>query len=93
VHRDIQIHVAGDTAFAYCLHHFIPTPADHPCGENWMRVTVGFRKIDGKWKMVHEHISIPLNPMNSQAWFITDPNKLNIPDYGAASSDSAKEST
>lgn len=81
-HRDIAIHVAGDTAFAHCVHHFIPTPADHTCGQTWMRVTVGYRKINGKWKVIHEHVSVPFNPMNSQAWFISDPNKLDIPDYG-----------
>ena len=83
-HSDIQIHVAGDTAFAHGLHHFIPTPADHPCGHTWMRVTVGYRKIDSKWKVFHEHVSIPFNPMNSQAWFVTDPGKLDTPDYGSA---------
>ena len=81
-HRDIQIQVAGEIAFAHCMHHFIPTPADHPCGQTWMRVTLGYRKINGKWKVIHEHASIPFNPLNSQAWFITDPNKLDMPDYG-----------
>lgn len=83
-HRDVQIHVAGDTAFAHCMHHFIPTPADDPIGQNWLRVTVGYRKFNGKWKVIHEHVSTPFNPMNSQAWFISDPNKLEIPDYGGA---------
>lgn len=82
-HRDVSIHVAGDTAFLHCMHHFIPTPADHPCGQTWMRVTVGYRRIDSKWKVVHEHVSIPFNPMNNQAWFISDPDKLETPDYGA----------
>ncbi|MBL8889978.1 MAG: nuclear transport factor 2 family protein [Planctomycetaceae bacterium] len=80
-HRDIQIHVAGDTAFAHCLHHFIPIPADHPSGQTWMRVTVGYRKSNGKWQVVHEHVSIPFNPTNNQAWLITDPAKLEMPDY------------
>jgi uncharacterized protein (TIGR02246 family) len=81
-HSDIQIHVAGDTAFAHCMHHFISTPADDPIGQNWLRVTVGYRKFNGKWKVIHDHISTPFNPMNSQAWFITDLNKLDTPDYG-----------
>ncbi len=80
-HRDLVIRVTGDTAFMYAIHHVIPTPADHPCGQTWMRVTVGFQRIDGTWKVVHEHVSVPFNPMNSQAWFIRDPNKLEMPDY------------
>lgn len=80
-HRDIVIHVTGDTAIMHGLHHFIPTPADHPCGQTWMRVTAGFRRIDGKWKVAHEHVSVPFNPMNSQAWFIRDPNTVDMPNY------------
>lgn len=84
-HRDIVIHVNGDTAIMHCLHQFIPEPVDDPIGRNWLRVTVGYRRIDGKWKSVHDHISTPFNPMNSQAWMIRDPNAFDIPDYGAAS--------
>jgi uncharacterized protein (TIGR02246 family) len=83
-HRDIVIHVTGDTAIMHCLHHFIPEPADDPIGQNWLRVTVGYRRIDGKWKSVHDHISTPFNPMNSQAWMIRDPNTVDMPDYSAA---------
>lgn len=81
-HRDVVVHVLGDTAFAYGMHHFAPTPADHPCGMTWMRVTLGFRRIDGAWKVVHEHVSIPFNPMDNTAWMIRDPDVLDAPDYG-----------
>jgi ketosteroid isomerase-like protein len=26
-----------------------------------VRATVGFRKIDGKWMIIHEHFSVPIN--------------------------------
>lgn len=83
-HRDITIHVSGDLAIMYALHHFVPTPADHPSGQTWMRVTVGYRRIDGKWRVVHEHISIPFNPMNDQTWKITNPDVVDMLDYGSA---------
>jgi len=25
----------------------------------WVRATVGYRKIDGKWRVAHEHASVP----------------------------------
>ena len=25
----------------------------------WVRATVGLRKIDGRWKIIHEHASVP----------------------------------
>lgn len=83
-HRDITIHVDGDLALMYGLHHMVPTPADDPIGQTWMRVTVCYRRVAGVWKVVHEHISIPFNPMNSQAWQIPNPDVLDMPDYGQA---------
>jgi uncharacterized protein (TIGR02246 family) len=82
-HRDLVIHVDGDLAFVHGLHRFVPTPADHPCGKTWMRLTVCYRRLAGEWKVVHEHVSIPFNPLDNQAWPITDPDALDMPDYGA----------
>ncbi|QDU78607.1 hypothetical protein Pla110_03110 [Polystyrenella longa] len=80
-HRDLEIHVEGNTAFMYGLHHFIPDDPQHPCGMTWMRITVAYRKIEGKWKVIHEHASIPFNPLNNTAWTIDDPDKLDAPDW------------
>jgi len=80
-HRDIVIHVTGDTAIMHGLHHFVPESADDPIGQNWLRVTVGYRRVNGKWKSVHDHISTPFNPMNGQAWMIRDPEAVDMPDY------------
>lgn len=30
--------IAADAAVVHGLHHFVPEPADHPCGATWMRV-------------------------------------------------------
>ena len=80
-HRDLAVHVDGNVAFVHGIHHFLTTPADHPCGKSWMRITIGFKRVDGKWKVAHEHVSIPFNPMTNQTWEIADPNKLDMPDY------------
>ncbi|MDQ8201395.1 nuclear transport factor 2 family protein [Pelagicoccus sp. SDUM812003] len=81
-HRDITVQVAGDVAFAYGVHHIVAD--DHPAAKSWMRVTVGFRRIEGQWKVMHEHVSLPFNPMDNQAWSITDPEVLSQPDYSGA---------
>lgn len=81
-HRDITIQVSGDLALVYCVHHIVPTPADDPSGQTWMRVTIGYRRVAGEWKVVHEHFSLPFNPMNNQVWFITNPDVADMPDYG-----------
>ena len=80
-HRDLKVHVSGDIAIAFGLHHFVPEPPDHPCGQSWMRVTIGFLRQDGNWKVIHEHVSQPFNPITNQVWQITDPDNLEMPDY------------
>jgi ketosteroid isomerase-like protein len=80
--RDIAIHAAADVALAHYLCHFAPTPADHPCGQTWMRVTEGYRRTATGWKVIHSHVSVPFNPMNNQTWFIRDPDVADLPDYG-----------
>ena len=79
-HRDVVVHVEGDSAFAYGLHHFV-TETPHPAGQTWMRFTIGYRRVDGRWKVVHEHVSVPFNPMTEKVFYVTDPNRLDAPDY------------
>jgi uncharacterized protein (TIGR02246 family) len=83
-HRDLEFHIDGDLAVVHGLHHFVPEQPDHPCGQTWMRVTVCYRRVNGQWKVFHEHISLPFNPMNNQAWHISSPDNLDVPDYSDA---------
>lgn len=78
-HRDLTFHISGDVALVYGLHHFVTTPADHQCGQTWVRRTIGFRRIDGNWKVVHEHVSLPCNPANEVAWRIKNPDVVDMP--------------
>jgi ketosteroid isomerase-like protein len=65
--RDVRIEVSGDVAFAFGLHTFEPSPT-------WVRFTVCFRRVDGAWQVVHEHVSIPFDPRTGQAVLITSPD-------------------
>lgn len=69
------------SAVVHGLHNF-ETETPHPCNQSWIRITVCYRRIEGEWKVVHEHVSLPFNPMNNQAWEIKDPDSLDMPDYG-----------
>jgi uncharacterized glyoxalase superfamily protein PhnB/ketosteroid isomerase-like protein len=69
-HKDLVIHVDGDLAVVHGLHHFAPEPPDHPSGQTWLRVTVCLRRVAGSWRVVHEHVSIPFDPMSKRAVFI-----------------------
>lgn len=62
VFRDqIQIHAESDLAFVYCLSKIdvesgVPTP-----NISWCRTTICYRKKNDQWKIVHQHISLPID--------------------------------
>jgi uncharacterized protein (TIGR02246 family) len=58
-HQELSVAADGNLAVMHGLHRFITEPADHPCGKFQVRVTASYRRIDGQWKVVHEHASIP----------------------------------
>ncbi|MDW3206176.1 MAG: SgcJ/EcaC family oxidoreductase [Alphaproteobacteria bacterium] len=71
-HRDLSVHVDGDLAVVYGLHHFVPEPEDHPVGMTWMRITVCLHRENGAWRVLHEHVSVPFDPMTGQASLTRD---------------------
>ena len=56
--NDVAITAGGDVAFATAIGQC----CDLSSGEKVdleFRLTMGFRKVDGRWRIVHEHHSIP----------------------------------
>ena len=56
--RDLSVAVSGDLAFAHWHFHYMDMDRDHPAMQNWLRITVGYRKQHGRWRIVHEHYSV-----------------------------------
>jgi len=57
--RELAI-MAGDTvAFCHCLNRLSGTLTTGEKSDMWLRHTLGFRKIDGQWKIAHAHESVP----------------------------------
>ena len=72
-HRDLKIELSGDVAFCFGLHHLVPIdPPQHPAGATWIRVTACYRRVEGRWRVVHEHVSIPFDCATGQVAPITD---------------------
>lgn len=61
-HRDLAVSVDGDVAFAHALSSMTATPAgsDEPF-TFWFRTTYGLRRVEGTWKIAHEHQSTPFH--------------------------------
>ena len=57
--RDVEVAVGGELAFARGSHRHHGTKTDGSRPDLWVRATVCFRKIEGRWKVVHEHVSVP----------------------------------
>lgn len=60
--RDLRIEATGDVGFAYALHHLTGTRTGKHKVSIWMRSTMGFRRSNGEWKIVHAHTSVPFYP-------------------------------
>ncbi len=73
-HHNLEVFVSGDLAFAHGLHRIRPIGEESPAGNTWMRYTIGYQRLGGEWRVVHEHVSVPMNPMTGQACMITDPD-------------------
>jgi ketosteroid isomerase-like protein len=57
---DIEIVAGRDVAFATAVGQCNGTPtAGGDPQELLFRLTMGFRKTDGRWSIVHEHHSVP----------------------------------
>ena len=57
--RDLNITAGDQVAFCHSLGRMIATTTNGPRIDIWFRHTLGFRKIDGRWKITHEHSSVP----------------------------------
>ncbi|MDD5577715.1 MAG: SgcJ/EcaC family oxidoreductase [Methylobacter sp.] len=77
--RDLSITTGDDVAFSHSLNRITGTKTNGEHTDGWLRVTVCYRKIDGKWLITHEHISVPLY-MDGSGRAATD-LEPNIGDY------------
>ena len=57
--RDLTIAVSGDLGVSHSLNLMTGTTASGHEVELWYRQTLSFRKVNGTWKIAHEHASVP----------------------------------
>ena len=57
--RDLDIVVSGDLGISHSLNLMSGRSASGHDVELWYRQTLSFRKVDGVWKIAHEHSSVP----------------------------------
>jgi PhnB protein len=57
--RDLSVKIGSDVAFSHSLNRMHGTKTDGLKSDLWFRHTFGFTKINGEWKISHEHESVP----------------------------------
>lgn len=65
--RDLQVHAEGDLGFCSFLYHVGGTLTTGDSVDMWVRATLCCRRIDGRWRIVHDHESVPFDPTTGQA--------------------------
>jgi len=70
---ELVVTAEGKTGFAHFLVHSGAEDNEGNRHAMWMRGTGCYRKIDGQWKIVHEHFSTPFDPESGKAIFDAQP--------------------
>lgn len=56
--RDVRVTADGDVAFSHALSHVTGKLKTGAEIDMWFRTTLGLRRIDGRWRIVHDHGSV-----------------------------------
>jgi len=64
---DMHIEAGPSTAFAYGLERMSGKLKDGTPIDMWMRYTDGLKYMNGQWRVVHEHISVPVDLTTGKA--------------------------
>lgn len=64
---NVRITAGDDVAFSYCLHRVRGTLKSGQETDWWLRWTAGWRKANGKWRIVHEQVSVPIDLRTGKA--------------------------
>ena len=65
--READVTMNAELAFVHSLNHVSGTLAGGQISGMWLRWTVCFRRIDGVWLIVHDHVSVPADLQRAHA--------------------------
>jgi uncharacterized protein (TIGR02246 family) len=65
--RDLNVAMDGELALVHAVNHVKGTLASGEVTDLWVRWTACFRRIDGIWLIVHDHVSVPVDLEHGQA--------------------------
>jgi len=64
---DLHLTTGKDVAFSYCFLRLNATMVDGYKIDYWERLTCCFQKVNNKWLIIHEHVSLPTDLKSGKA--------------------------
>jgi ketosteroid isomerase-like protein len=64
---DLRVIVRDDLAVGWGLNRIANRAPDGTETVTWSRGTRIFQRLDGEWKMIHQHVSFPVDPETGAA--------------------------
>jgi uncharacterized protein (TIGR02246 family) len=71
--RDFAVTLAGRFAYSHCIQHVSWTNKDGSSTELDASVTDVYRKTGGRWRIVQEHLSVPIHIATGRAEMLSTP--------------------
>jgi len=59
--QDFELAVEGELAYASALNRMRGTQADGTAVDLWFRTTMTFARREGRWRIIHDHSSVPFH--------------------------------
>jgi ketosteroid isomerase-like protein len=71
--QHLAIEIGDGVAFSRSLNKFGGTRLNGERAHQWLRSTFAYRKISGRWKIVHQHVSVPFDMTTGKALLGLEP--------------------
>ena len=71
--QDMSVESDGKLAFSHCIQHGSWVGANGNPVEIFARVSDVYRKVDGKWLIIEEHVSVPINMATGKPDMLSQP--------------------
>lgn len=72
--EQLEIHASDDVAVCSFVYHVSGTLTSGDAVNMWVRATLGLHRIDGDWRIVHDHESVPWDPESGRGLIDLSPS-------------------
>ncbi|WP_366556151.1 YybH family protein [Aquibaculum sediminis] len=63
----LSVQASGDLLMAHCLANCVGADAEGNPQSGWVRMSLAARKTPAGWRIIHDHFSLPFDPVSLKA--------------------------